>query len=60
MGFIINSPYNSGSSKNFKWAASGSSVLSEVGSYHLEFQYLTEITKDPSYLDKVTTEFMVT
>ncbi len=47
--------YFSGSSKNWKWAAGGSSVLSEVGSLHLEFQYLSEVTGDPVYINKVCT-----
>ena len=47
--------YFSGSAKNWKWAAGGSSVLSEVGSLHLEFQYLSEVTGDPVYINKVST-----
>ena len=31
----------------------GVPVLAEVGSLHLEFQYLTHITGDPVYLNKV-------
>ena len=43
----------SGAAKNWKWAAGGSSILSEIGSFHLEFQYLTKITNNPIYFDKV-------
>lgn len=43
-----------GAIKNWGWASGGSSVLAEFGSLHLEFQYLTELTGDPIYLDKVS------
>jgi hypothetical protein len=35
------------SAKNFGWASGGSSILSEFGTLHMEFAYLTEITGDP-------------
>ena len=43
-----------GAIKNWGWASGGSSVLSEFGSLHLEFQYLTHLTGNPVYLEKVT------
>ncbi|BFZ09518.1 hypothetical protein BsWGS_12557 [Bradybaena similaris] len=42
-----------GSSHNYGWASGGSSILSEVGSLHLEFDYLSTITGDSVYKDKV-------
>ena len=42
-----------GNIKNWGWASGGSSVLAEFGSLHLEFQYLTHLTGNPVYLDKV-------
>lgn len=33
-----------GHSKNYAWASGGSSILAELGSLHLEFVYLSEIT----------------
>ncbi|CAG7818316.1 unnamed protein product [Allacma fusca] len=44
---------SSGSSKNYGWAASGSSILSEFGTLHLEFTYLSDITGDPIFKEKV-------
>ncbi|CAL8139896.1 unnamed protein product [Orchesella dallaii] len=44
---------HSGSSKNYGWAASGSSILSEFGSLHLEFVYLSDVTGDPIFREKV-------
>ena len=44
-----------GAIKNWGWASGGSSVLSEFGSLHLEFQYLTHLTGNPVYLEKVST-----
>ena len=41
------------SAKNFGWASGGSSILSEFGTLHMEFAYLTEITGDPKYVQKV-------
>lgn len=36
-----------GTAKNFGWASGGSSILSELGTLHMEFAYLTDITGDP-------------
>ncbi len=33
--------------KNFGWASGGSSILSEFGTLHMEFAYLSDITGDP-------------
>ena len=43
----------SASSKNFGWASGGSSILSEFGTLHMEFAYLSDITGDPKYVKKV-------
>ncbi|XP_072021907.1 mannosyl-oligosaccharide 1,2-alpha-mannosidase IA-like [Amphiura filiformis] len=42
-----------GSARNWGWASGGSSILAEFGSLHLEFSYLSEITGDQKYLQKV-------
>ena len=42
-----------GNSRNYGWASGGSSILAEFGTMHLEFSYLTEVTGDPIYIDKV-------
>lgn len=42
-----------GSSKNFGWASGGSSILSEFGTLHMEFSYLSDITGNPVYKEKV-------
>lgn len=39
-------------SRNYGWAASGSSILSEFGSIHLEFVYLSDVTGDPIFREK--------
>ena len=44
----------SGTSKNWAWAAGGSFILAEIGTLHLEYQYLTQITGNPIYLEKVS------
>ncbi|XP_022236670.1 mannosyl-oligosaccharide 1,2-alpha-mannosidase IA-like, partial [Limulus polyphemus] len=44
---------NSGTSKNYAWASSSSSILAEFGSLHLEFMYLSEITGNLVYKEKV-------
>ena len=49
-----------GAIKNWGWASGGSSVLSEFGSLHLEFQYLTHLTGNPVYLEKVYSCFYLT
>merc|ERR550539_1658207 len=42
-----------GSAKNYGWASGGSSILSEFGTLHMEFAYLSDITGDPIYRKKV-------
>jgi mannosyl-oligosaccharide alpha-1,2-mannosidase len=39
--------------KNFGWASGGSSILSEFGTLHMEFAYLSDITGDPTYRNLV-------
>ena len=43
----------SGHSKNYAWASQSSSILSEIGTLHLEFLYLSDITGDNTYKEKV-------
>ncbi|KAK5981530.1 alpha-1 2-Mannosidase [Trichostrongylus colubriformis] len=38
---------------NYGWADSGSSILSEVGTLHLEFTYLSRVAKAPIFAKKV-------
>ena len=38
---------------NYNWAQGGSSILAEFGSLHLEFEYLSHITGNPIYREKV-------
>ncbi|CAI4223003.1 unnamed protein product [Auanema sp. JU1783] len=38
---------------NYAWANGGSSILAEYGSLHLEFVYLSKITKQPIFEKKV-------
>merc|ERR1712050_658056 len=42
-----------GSAKNFGWASGGSSILSEFGTLHTEFAYLSDITGNPAYKNAV-------
>jgi len=42
-----------GNAKNFGWASGGSSILSEFGTLHMEFAYLSDITGNPIYRKKV-------
>ncbi|XP_018022507.1 mannosyl-oligosaccharide 1,2-alpha-mannosidase IA-like [Hyalella azteca] len=42
-----------GVAKNYAWASGGSSILSEFGTLHLEFSYLSDITGDPVFKEKV-------
>ncbi|XP_055371488.1 mannosyl-oligosaccharide alpha-1,2-mannosidase IA isoform X1 [Condylostylus longicornis] len=42
-----------GISKNYGWASGGSSILSEFGTLHLEFSYLSDITGNPLYKERV-------
>lgn len=44
---------SSGRSKNWNWAAGGCAILSELGTMHLEFQYLSQLTGKDIYLQKV-------
>jgi mannosyl-oligosaccharide alpha-1,2-mannosidase len=44
---------STGASKNWNWAAGGCSILSELGTMHLEFQYLSQLTGKDIYLQKV-------
>ncbi|XP_029187089.2 mannosyl-oligosaccharide 1,2-alpha-mannosidase IA-like [Acropora millepora] len=43
----------SGSGLNWGWASGGCSVLAELGTLHLEFVYLSKITGQPIYAQKV-------
>jgi len=42
-----------GSAKNYGWASGGSSILSEFGTLHMEFAYLSDVTGDPVYKNAV-------
>ncbi|XP_043469898.1 mannosyl-oligosaccharide 1,2-alpha-mannosidase IA isoform X1 [Leptopilina heterotoma] len=42
-----------GASKNYGWASSGCSILSEIGTMHLEFSYLSDITGNATFREKV-------
>lgn len=42
-----------GSTRNWGWASGGCSILAEFGSVHLEFIYLTNISGNPVYEQKV-------
>uniref|UniRef100_A0A5K3FNI3 alpha-1,2-Mannosidase n=1 Tax=Mesocestoides corti TaxID=53468 RepID=A0A5K3FNI3_MESCO len=35
--------------RNFHWASSGCHILSEIGTLHMEFQFISELTGDPKY-----------
>ena len=43
--------------KNYNWASGSSSILSEFGTLHLEWAYLSKMTGKPIFLEKVCTEF---
>jgi len=43
----------SGTGRNWGWASGGCSILAEFGTLHLEFAYLSHITGNPIYLEKV-------
>jgi mannosyl-oligosaccharide alpha-1,2-mannosidase len=45
--------FHSGSSHNYGWASGGQSILAEFGTLHLEFTYLSKITGDSVYADKI-------
>lgn len=42
---------------NYGWANGGSSILSEFGSIHLEFTYLSHLTGKNIFANKVTLTF---
>ncbi|KAH8866665.1 Mannosyl-oligosaccharide 1,2-alpha-mannosidase IB [Schistosoma japonicum] len=42
-----------GDKRNFVWAHSRCSILSEFGTLHMEFKYLSELTGNPVYAEKV-------
>ncbi|KAK7790855.1 hypothetical protein R5R35_010728 [Gryllus longicercus] len=42
-----------GASKNYGWASGGCSILSEFGTLHLEFSYLSDVTGNPVFRAKV-------
>uniref|UniRef100_A0A915AN77 alpha-1,2-Mannosidase n=1 Tax=Parascaris univalens TaxID=6257 RepID=A0A915AN77_PARUN len=42
-----------GTARNWAWASGGCSILSEFGSLHLEFEYLSRITNRTVFYDKV-------
>ena len=44
---------------NYGWASGGQSILAEFGTLHLEFTYLSRITGDPVYANKVCMLIMV-
>uniref|UniRef100_A0A182N1H4 alpha-1,2-Mannosidase n=1 Tax=Anopheles dirus TaxID=7168 RepID=A0A182N1H4_9DIPT len=46
---------HNGVSKNYGWASGGSSILSEFGTLHMEFSYLSDITGDSVYRERVQT-----
>jgi hypothetical protein len=45
--------YYRGSSRNWGWASGGASILSEFGSMHLEFVYLSNVTGNAVFAEKV-------
>lgn len=44
---------HTGGSKNYGWASNGCSILSEIGTMHLEFNYLSDVTGNPVFKSKV-------
>ncbi|KAJ8676687.1 hypothetical protein QAD02_012474, partial [Eretmocerus hayati] len=44
---------HTGDSKNYGWASNGCSILSEIGTMHLEFSYLSDVTGNPIFREKV-------
>ena len=42
-----------GASRNYVWASQGNSILAEVGTLSLEFAYLTALTNNHTYFDKI-------
>lgn len=45
-------------SSNYGWVTGSGSILSEFGSLHLEFLYLSELTGNPVYRQKVKLSLM--
>lgn len=43
----------SGDKGNYNWASGGCSILSEFGTLDLEFQYLSDLTGDEQYRNRV-------
>ncbi|KAH8241946.1 hypothetical protein KR038_003159 [Drosophila bunnanda] len=44
-----------GAARNHEWASDGNSILAEFGTLHLEFTYLSDITGNPVYRERVQT-----
>uniref|UniRef100_T1JAS7 alpha-1,2-Mannosidase n=1 Tax=Strigamia maritima TaxID=126957 RepID=T1JAS7_STRMM len=42
-----------GAAKNYGWASGSSSILAEFGTMHLEFVYLSDVTGNPIFYEKV-------
>ncbi|XP_065584891.1 mannosyl-oligosaccharide 1,2-alpha-mannosidase IA-like isoform X2 [Artemia franciscana] len=42
-----------GIGKNYNWASGGAAILSEFGTLHLEFSYLSDVTGNPVYREKI-------
>jgi len=42
-----------GAAHNWGWASGGCSILSELGTMQLEFEYMSHVTGDPKYAEKV-------
>ncbi|XP_060525128.1 mannosyl-oligosaccharide 1,2-alpha-mannosidase IA isoform X1 [Cylas formicarius] len=45
--------FKTGVSRNYGWASSSSSILSEFGTLHMEFAYLSDVTAKSVYRNKV-------
>lgn len=41
-----------GKARNHRWISGGCSILSEFGSFELEFDYLSRVTKNLTYVNK--------
>jgi hypothetical protein len=54
---IILAILNSFQVRNYNWAAGSCSILAELGTFSMEFQYLTDITGKKEYVEKVRTLF---
>src|SRR6218665_524593 len=44
---------STGASENYNWASQRQSILSEIGTLHLELSYLSAVSGNPVYLEKV-------